>query len=224
MALLTPGGKNRISKAISEAEKNTGGEIVVAIIPESDDYMARELTFGIACSLITSILLIMNLERFDQLVESIFWIDFPALMPLSMMALILFAGALAYALAQVAAVDRILVGKRNMAEAVRRRAMRHFVESAVYDTVDRTGVLLFISVLERRVELIADKGINSKVESKAWESIVSLLVGGIRKSNTSASIEAAVRSIGEILAEHVPPRPEDINEISDSPTELGKGS
>ena len=163
-------------------------------------------------------------EPFAQILDSWLWLESPALIPLSMMAITLLIGALAYALAQIPVIDRLIVGRRTMAEAVRHRAMRHFIESATYDTMDRTGVLLFISVLERRVELIADKGINDKVESKAWEKIVTALVGGIKKRQTSAAIEEAIGSLGAILAEHVPPRPDDVNEIADDPTELGRGS
>lgn len=224
MTLLTPGGRKRITQAIEEAEKATGGEIVTAIIPESDDYAARELIFSIVCGLIAYILLVIFSERFARILENRLWIDSPALIPLSMMAITLLTAALAYALAQTPAVDRFIVGRRIMAEAVRRRAMRHFVESAAYDTVDRTGVLLFISVLERRVELIADKGIDEKVNPGTWESIVTPLIEGIKKKQTSTAIEAAIKSIGSILAKYVPPRPDDINEIADAPAELGKGS
>ena len=136
----------------------------------------------------------------------------------------LLTAAIFYFLFQSPALDRFIVGRRAMAEAVKNRALRHFVESAAYDTVDRTGVLLFISVLERRVELIADKGINAQVTPDTWDRIVSSLVRGIGEKRTAEAIVTAVGEIGMVLAEHVPPRPDDENELSDGPTELGKGS
>jgi len=224
MGLLTTEESKRISAAVAAAEANTGGEIVTAIIPESDSYAARELLFGIVMGFVAYFLLILFYDPFSSLVDRLFWGDASLLMPLSMAGVTLFTGSLAYALAQIPMLDRLINGKKNMQEAVHRRALRHFVESAAYDTIDRTGVLLFVSVLERRVELIADKGINDKVDPGAWQSIVNDLTQGIRDKRTADSLERAVTGIGSILAKHVPPRPDDVNELSDGPTELGKGS
>ncbi len=224
MGLLTAEGNKRIARAIEEAEKSTAGEIVVAIIPESDDYAARELVFAIASGFIASVIMVIFSDKLIQFLDSLLWIDSSLILPLSMLAGALLVGSSAYALAQIPALDRLLAGKRLMAEAVRRRALRHFTESAVYDTLDRTGVLLLISILERRVELIADRGINKMVAANSWEDIVAVLVRGIKEGKTADAIENAVRSIGGILAEHVPPRPDDVNEIADGPTELEKGS
>lgn len=224
MALLTPEEQKRISRSIEEAEKHTGGEIVTAIIPESGDYKAQELLFAIASGVAAYILLVIFSEPLGRSLENWFWMESPVLLPLSMITITLLTGALAYALAQIPVIDRRIIGKRGMAETVRRRALRHFVESAAYDTLDHTGVLLFISVLERRVELIADRGISEKVEASAWENIVNTLVRGIKDKRSVEAIEMAVKSIGELLAEHVPPRPDDIDELTNRPTELEKGS
>lgn len=224
MALLTSDEKKRISLAVASAEANTGGEIVTAIIPESDDYAFKELLFAITAGILTFIVLALLIAPFNNLLDRLFWIESAALLPLSMGTISLAVGMLFYVLFQIPAIDRFIVGRQAMAEAVKRRALRHFVESSAYDTVDRTGVLLFISVLERRVELIADKGINAQVAPDTWDRVVSSLVRGIGERRTAEAIETAVGEIGIILAEHVPPRPDDENELSDGPDELGKGT
>ena len=224
MNLLTPDEKERIRRAVSEAEANTGGEIVTAIIPESDDYAFKELLFGIGGGLITFTLISLFITPFEALIDRLFWSDSILLLPLTMTGVSLIAGAIIYFLLQIPVLDRFFVGKKAMAEAVRNRALRHFVESNTYNTLDNTGVLLFISLLERRVELIADRGINEKVAPDSWDRIVSSLVRGIKEKNTAEAIIRAVKEIGEVLAEHVPPRKDDENELSDGPTELGKGS
>lgn len=224
MALLTSDEKKRISQAVSRAEANTGGEIVTAIIPESDDYAFRELLFAITAGILTFIILALLISPFNRLLDGLFWIESTALLPLAMGTISLAVGTLSYVLFQIPAIDRFIVGRPTMAEAVRRRALRHFVESAAYDTIDRTGVLLFISVLERRVELIADKGINAQVAPDTWDRVVSSLVRGIAEHRTVEAVETAVSEIGTILAEHVPPRADDENELSDGPEELGKGT
>lgn len=224
MALLTSDEKKKISLAVSKAEADTGGEIVTAIIPESDDYAFKELLYAISAGVLTFIVLALLITPFNSLLDRLFWTESTALLPLSMGTVSLAVGMLFYVLFQIPAIDRFIVGRPAMAEAVRRRALRHFVESAAYDTIDRTGVLLFISILERRVELIADKGINAQVAPDTWDRVVSSLVRGIGEKRTAEAIETAVGEIGAILAEHVSRRPDDENELSDGPDELGKGT
>jgi putative membrane protein len=224
LILLTSDEKERIARAVKEAEKSTGGEIVTAVIPESDDYAFRELLFGITGGLLVFVILLLFISPFETLIDRLFWSDAPVLLPAALASVSLLSGALFYFLFQIPVLDRLIIGRRSMAEAVKHRALRYFTESNVFDTLDRTGVLLFISILERRVELVADKGINAKVAPDTWDRIVSSLVRGIGRKETGDAIVTAVREIGEVLAEHVPPRKDDENELSDGPVELEKGS
>jgi len=224
MALLSTDEKTRIVEAVANAEAETGGEIVTAIIGESSDYAYQELLFGLAAGVLSFIIMTLIASDMNLLVDRLFWHDSMALLPLVLVAISLAVGTLFYALAQIPALDRFIVGRRTMAEAVRHRALRHFVESAAYDTADRTGVLLFISVLERRVELIADKGINKLVPPDSWDRIVSSLVRGIKEKRSAAAMIQAIDDIGTVLAEHVPRREDDQNELSDTVSELEKKS
>lgn len=224
MALLTEEEYRRITAAVAEAEASTGGEIVTAIIPESDDYAAQELLFAAATGIIAFVIISFGAPGLSSWLDARFWVESPALLPLSIGALSLALGMLAYMLAQIPALDRLIVGRRRMEAAVRARALRHFTEGAAYDTVDRTGVLLFVSELERRVELIADRGINAAVAPETWDRIVSSLVRGLKEGRRADSLESAIRDIGSILAEHVPPRPDDENELADGPAQLKRGS
>ncbi len=224
MSFLSKEEYARISRAVKKAEKSTGGEIVTAIIPESDNYADRELLAGIAAGILTFIILSFQGSVLEGWLDSHFWLDSTVLLSLCIGFCSLVVGTLIYLLAQIPFLDRVIIGRRRMEVAVRNRAMRHFVESAAYDTVDRTGVLLFISVLERRVELIADKGINDAVAADTWDRIVSALVRGIKDGKIAEALEAAVGDIGAALAEHVPPRPDDENELADGPVELPRGS
>ena len=216
--------RQRIADAVQAAEALTAGEIAVAVIPESSDYSARELLLGIGVGVITQIILVLLTSPITRLLDGLLWLESPILIPLSTLSVSLLIGAAAYAAAQIPAVDRIIAGRRAMREAVRRRALRHFVESAVYDTAGRTGVLLFISLLERRVELIADRGINAAVEAGVWDGIAAELITGIREDRMGEAVEKAVTALGAVLAEHVPVSADDVNEIADAPVELEEGS
>lgn len=221
MALLTSDEQKRIGDAVSAAESGTSGEIVVAVIPESDDYAFRELVFGVTAGIAAFIVMILSEQALGRLLERIFWTDSQTLMPAVTGTIALLTGALFYFLAQIPFVDRLVAGRRTMKDAVRNRALRHFVERGVCDTSGRTGVLLFVSVLERRAELIADRGV--PVSPDTWDRILSAMLRDI-SADLSSSVVSALEQIGTVLNEHLPIAEDDENEITDQPEELGKGS
>jgi putative membrane protein len=118
-----------------------------------------------------------------------------------------------YLVVNMRCIDRLIIPKKAMKSAVFNRAIRHFAEAGVFDTKDRTGILIFISELEQRVELIADRGINEKISQKQWKNIVKNLTNGIKNKDTLNSIIQAVTDCGELLAKHFPIQADDINEI-----------
>lgn len=224
MALLSSEGAERISQLVEKAEAESGGEISVTIISESDDYAFRELLFALAFGILSYVLLVVFINPLGLLVNKLLWNVSSLTLPLLMFTISFTIGAIFYFLFQIPSLDRLVVGRKRMAEAVRRRALRQFVEAEIFNTVDRTGILLFISNLERRVELIADKGINSLVVPETWNAIVAELADGMKKKQTEAALTTAIKAIGELISVHVPRRPDDKNELSNKPTELEKGS
>ncbi len=224
MALLTETEQKRISEAVARAEARTGGEIVTAIIPESDDYGFNELLFAVIIGVLTFLLIFALHDPLERLMQRLFWTYEPWYFMLLLGVLPLIKGGGAYFYAQVPFVDRFIVPRARMAEAVARRARRHFMEAGVYDTVDRTGILIFVSQLERRVELIADRGIDEKVAPGAWDAIVSSLTRGIADGRTVEAMIEAIDRCGDILEGNVIRRTDDTNELDNRTTELESGS
>jgi putative membrane protein len=103
-----------------------------------------------------------------------------------------------------------------MRDKVRKRALRHFTESGVYSTRDHTGILIFISLLERRVEILADKGISEKIPQNEWDDVIGGLITSIRENQMADGLCRAVELCGRKLAIHFPVKPDDTNELSDS--------
>jgi putative membrane protein len=87
----------------------------------------------------------------------------------------------------------------------------------VTETRERSGVLLFLSEAERRVELLADRGIHERVGTEDWQALVNAVVESIRTGHAGDGIASAVDAIGARLAQHFPPSPDDINELPDEP-------
>lgn len=224
MALLTETEAQRVADAVAAAELTSGGEIATAIIGESDDYGLREVVFAMAIGVVAWAGALAATGATTALLDRLFWSWEPWYLSAAQGLVGLLSGIIAYLVAQIPAVDRLIVPRAVMAEAVRRRARRHFMESGVYDTVDRTGVLIFVSELERRVELIADRGISEQVDSAVWNSIVSELTEGIHGGHTADALVKAVTRCGETLDGRVVRRADDTNELPDSPDQLVKGS
>jgi putative membrane protein len=120
-------------------------------------------------------------------------------------------------LSGVAAVTRRLVSSQAQRAAVLARAEQSFLEQGVTETRDRSGVLLFLSEAERRVELLADRGIHERVGTEDWQMLVNDVVKAIREGRPGAGIAGAVDAIGARLAQHFPPRSDDVNELADEP-------
>jgi len=100
-------------------------------------------------------------------------------------------------------------------EAVRERAVRAFFEKGLYKTRDETGILIFISILERKVWILGDKGINAKIAPQFWSSLADELSAGLRQNRACEALCTVIEKCGEILKEHFPKRVDDVNELED---------
>ncbi|MCK4653497.1 MAG: TPM domain-containing protein [Candidatus Cloacimonetes bacterium] len=205
----------KISSAVKNAEKKTSGEIVTAIIKESYNYAIYELIFAVITGLIYFIIMMFFVGNIEKWLEGIFW-DY------SIHHLVMFYGfstfiviTILYFIGNISNVDRFIVAKKIMQIKVNERAIRHFMESGVCNTKERTGILIFISILERRVELLADSGINEKIPQGKWQNIVDNIIKGIKKKNVTAHLIESINDCGDLLAQHFPIQPDDVNELSD---------
>jgi putative membrane protein len=110
-------------------------------------------------------------------------------------------------------LDRI---KRTSPEAaVEKRAIREFNQMGITDTEGDTGVLVMLSLQEKKVSIKADRAINEKVKPGTWDAFKDIIIQGVQQGKVCEGICKAVEQIGELLAKHFPIRPGDVNEISD---------
>jgi len=138
----------------------------------------------------------------------------------ALMGAILLQGALfvlvAIAVGMIKPLRRLLTPKGLKRERVRRRAQEQFLAKNLAGTRERTGVLIYVSTVERMAELIADEGVAAKVDPKVWDQAMAALIGGIRAKTPAEGFEAAIALCGDILAQHFPAAPDNPNELSDS--------
>jgi putative membrane protein len=136
------------------------------------------------------------------------WVALPALA----------GAAVGFALAAVPAVERRLLSADDLERRVRLRAASAFLEEEVFRTRERTGVLVFLALFERRAVILADEGIHRAVPSERWEALVAELVAGAAAGRAADALCTVVERCGELLAEHrVERRATDEDELSDAP-------
>jgi uncharacterized membrane protein len=105
-------------------------------------------------------------------------------------------------------------------QIARERALEVFSELCVWDTEHNNGVLIYLLLADRDVEIVADRGINKKLDPEIWETICREMEAAFRNGQFEAGILAGIRAVSERLAQHFPPRSGKPNEISDSPVVL----
>jgi len=116
------------------------------------------------------------------------------------------------------------IPRRIRSRMVYNRALRHFVESGVYATRDRTGILIFISWMEHEVRIIADKGISEKIDQAIWNTLAEKIASGVHEGKAITALLDAIQECGKILDEHFPADQENENELIDGLVILEKDS
>lgn len=111
---------------------------------------------------------------------------------------------------------RRLVGRTLLDVRVHRRALQAFLTEEVFNTRDRTGILLFVSLREHRIEVLGDTGINAQVPPEAWADVVATLRHHIKTAgDLTAGLVDAIEQCGRLLERKgVAIRPDDTDELS----------
>ncbi len=188
--VLDPTARQRLEATVVEAERHTDGEIVVVVARACDEYGGAPWRFGVLLAAITFAGMIAFAAPRSG------WVYLAAQ-----------AAALlvAHALARIDAVQRLLLPEPLVRERVAEHARHAFAANGLARTLHRTGILIFVALLERRVVVLADEGIHRALDaSESWQEVVDLAVAGLREGRAAGGLEAAIRRCGEILARHVP--------------------
>ncbi len=110
---------------------------------------------------------------------------------------------------------RLLAGR-----TARQRAIEVFSRLRVWDTEDNAGVLVYLLLADRRVEIVADRGIDARVGSAAWDVICREMQSAFGDGRFEAGAILGIEAISDLLARHFPPGDENPNELPDKPEVL----
>lgn len=196
-----------IRQATRSAEGRTSGEIVPVVVGTCDEYdetIWKAATLG---------------GLFAALSAAVFhtatglwgggpvWLTLPAIGGCAVAAFIAYSSS---------AVRRALIPASVLESRVEQRARQAFLEEEVFATRDRSGILIFLALFERRVVVIGDEAINRAVEQSEWNEVVEHLVAGIRTGKPGPALVEAITECGRLLElRGVEIKPDDTDELHD---------
>jgi uncharacterized membrane protein len=102
----------------------------------------------------------------------------------------------------------------------RERALEVFSQLRVWDTEHNNGVLIYLQLVDRDIEIVADRGINAKVSHATWEAICRRMEAAFRAGDFEGGALAGIEDITQLLARHYPPRGENPDELPNRPVVL----
>jgi putative membrane protein len=228
--MLTQAQHQAIREAVAKAERHTTGEIFCIVARASGHY--REVPFAWAAAVaLAGPPLAMALGLRPAALLAVLQSDWVAAhtagLDSALTAVLVGYAALqaalfvlVAALASLPAVKAVLTPASLKRAHVHQRAMEQFFAQGLQATAERTGVLIFVSQAERRIEIIADEGIHAKVGTKAWDKAVAAAIQRIRAGDAAGGLLAAIAVCGDVLAEHFPSDGETANQLSDDVLEI----
>lgn len=110
-------------------------------------------------------------------------------------------------------LKRWLISGKEMEDKIREAAHIQFFRQGLYRTREETGVLIYVSVFERRVRVLGDRGICAAISEGHWKGVVATIVRAIKDGRQAEGICEAVGEVSRILQEKFPIRPDDRDEF-----------
>lgn len=190
-----------LREAVRAVEAKSRAEIVLAVRPRSDSYNRGPLLFGVVVA--WAVLGFELFSAYEFPLDAIFLE--PAMI----------GACAAFLAASLPASTRILTSAKKRRESVERAARATFQERGVGLTRERTGVLLYLSLLERDAVVVADKGVTDVVPPDVWTPLLTRVAASARSARDAAGLARAVLLLAEPLAAELPARADDVDELPD---------
>ncbi|HEY6516172.1 MAG TPA: TPM domain-containing protein [Steroidobacteraceae bacterium] len=198
--------KARITAAIHASEKSTSGEFVAVVARASDHYVLVPLLWSaILALLFPGACLLGGL--------SLSWVH------IYQIQLLIFI-VLAIVLLSVPGLHLELIPRHVKHARASRLAQAQFYVQGVQLTRHHSGVLFFVSLAERYVEIVADKGIHERLGEEHWKGIIDMFIAHVSRGRVVDGFVDAISACGAAMAEHYPPDPNETNQLSDGLIEL----
>src|SRR5258708_7945440 len=191
-----------LTDCVKKIESTTDAELVLVVRARSGSYRHADYLFGALLAFAGLLFLLFSPFDFHQ-----YWVAIDV-------ALLFVIGSVITSRSN--SLRRLLTTNKFRSAAVRNGAAAMFYEAGIANTNAEMGVLIYLSVLERRLELIADRGILKGVPAREWNQRLFELKQVGRHPEPQTLLKA-LRDLGALLAEHLPATGENPNELPDMP-------
>ncbi len=189
MTLLSIQGKEKVSAAITGAEKLTDAELVTVLAKQSDDYRYIPTLWAALVALFSPGLIALTP----------FWLELWEIVLGQLSVFILLAVFL-----RIPAIMFRLIPKPVRQWRASNMARRQFLENNLHHTENELGVLIFVSEAEHYVEIIVDRGISQHVDDSEWQSIVHNLTQKVKNGQTLKGFLDCISSCSDLLQKVAP--------------------
>lgn len=216
-----------VEAAIKKAESGTSGELVAMVVEKSSSYRDTDVLAGILFSALLAVYpaelaYIGSDSILRKILPSMNWLEhvpdgarfITGLSAFILITLLLYI-PLKLLFAKFPGIKKHMLPVRRMEFEVRERAIRAFHEHGLSNTRDATGVLFLISILERKVYVLADRGIYTKITQETLDKFAASIAKGIASGKGGEALCQAIGEAGAILGKHFPRKSDDTNELSD---------
>ena len=202
---LTDEAKRALSEAVTAVEAVSSAELVIAVRPRSGSYLHADLIAASAAALATLLVLLFSPWTFDL----VWFVIDPVL-----------AGILAGALASRWPALR----RRLTSPAVRRRqvevlARSLFLEKGVHKTRGRTGILVYLSLLEREAEVVVDAGVEPLLSTESWQREIGEIQAAVRQGKDGVAVGTRLHSLAFLLGAALVRAADDVDELPNEVTD-----
>lgn len=192
-------GAQEISAAVERAEKTTAAEIVPMVVRGSiTTGHVPWLLFFIAIPITWALLPLVLHDWIGEVLT------------------VVIASLTAFIFKRFATVQRILTPDEDEIASVHRRALLEFHLANLPSTENATGVLIFVSMLERRAVILPDAAIAAKFSESDWDRVLKALLAQIGKGNFAGGMQEAIALVGSMLTEKFPAPAHLVNELPNS--------
>jgi putative membrane protein len=198
---FSPEEQDLIRQAVVNAEETTAGEVATMVVDASDSYREAETLGSVLLAGLVAVVVAVASHHVT------IWSYIPLVLLLFLPVRLVFR--------RWPRLKLPFVGPRRLQEAVRERAVQAFYERGLYRTKDGTGILIFLSLLEHKVWILGDRGINERIDPGQWSALTADLARGLRNGRGGEALCDTVRRCGDLLARHFPRRADDRNELPD---------
>lgn len=194
--------KTYVYEVIEEIEKNSVVEIVTMIKPKSDNY--RDISFATG-----AILLFISYTyfMFAPTIFNVYWIYFMTL------SLFIFGFLMVEV---VRPLKRLFARSKRLNKQVELNARAIFQKGGLHHTSKKAGILVYMSLFEKKSFIIADKGAKKALPSEVWKSIEENFQNAFKAPDFNASLIQNLKNCKDIFSKYLPATENDINELPDN--------